>query len=235
MLTLLVLKGPQKQGRTGHGHGIEATTCSGAGGRAYRRRRHNIWGVGAGPHKILGVGGHPERAAVIPPRPHFYPSRKKNISPNPHISPIRKHPQTRNTPPSGTKSLNVPVYEKHPKTLQTGCMKNETTFELLPCPFCSGKPESINNGGRYSLHCTDCGVWMGDDSPEEVVRGWNTRKGEQLVEQNPATLARVRVAYHSTHIAEECLDEVARLSEFIREIIRPESDGEYAGEVDTQK
>ena len=214
MLTVLVLKGPQKQGRTGHGHGIEATTCSGAGGKAYRRRRHNIWGVRAGHHKILGVGGAPRsRRDISPPPPHFYPSRKT----------------------SGTKSLNVPVYEKHPKTLQTGCMKNETTFELLPCPFCSGKPESINNGGRYSLHCTDCGVWMGDDSPEEVVRGWNTRKGEQLVEQDPATLARVRVAYHSTHIAEECLDEVARLSEFIREIIRPESDGEYVGEVDTQK
>jgi hypothetical protein len=114
-------------------------------------------------------------------------------------------------------------------------MKNETTFELLPCPFCSGKPESINDGARYSLHCTDCGVWMGGDSPEEVVRGWNTRKGEQLVEQDPATLARVRVAYHSTHVAEECLDEVARLSEWIRELIRPESDGEYVGPVPTQK
>jgi len=78
MLTVLVLKGPQKQGRTGHGHGIEATTCSGAGGRAYRRRRHNIWWVGAGHHKILGVGGHPDRGAVFrPPHPIFTPRVRK--------------------------------------------------------------------------------------------------------------------------------------------------------------
>jgi len=78
MLTVPVLKDPQKQGRTGHGYGIEATTCSGAGGRAYQRRRHNIWGVMAGHHNILGGRGAPRsRRGISPPPPHFYPSRKK--------------------------------------------------------------------------------------------------------------------------------------------------------------
>lgn len=54
--------------------------------------------------------------------------------------------------------------------------------ELLPCPFCGGKPTAIEtHPGRGELYCGKCDLVMcGDNAktPEELTQAWNTRHVE---------------------------------------------------------
>lgn len=56
--------------------------------------------------------------------------------------------------------------------------------ELLPCPFCGGKAELVQNAGydcpRYIVICTGCDAQIGvsDDpfiAPEHAIAAWNRR------------------------------------------------------------
>lgn len=50
--------------------------------------------------------------------------------------------------------------------------------ELLPCPFCGGRPtfvEPDRGGWEYQIICTDCQVYPESGDRAEVIRHWNTR------------------------------------------------------------
>jgi Lar family restriction alleviation protein len=51
------------------------------------------------------------------------------------------------------------------------------TEELLPCPFCGGKPYLANvvMAGCYYVLCTDCRMQSDDGRRDRVIAAWNTR------------------------------------------------------------
>lgn len=55
------------------------------------------------------------------------------------------------------------------------------TDQLLPCPFCGGKPnETVFFCGviifHYTVKCINCSVSMNDDRIDKVIGLWNSRK-----------------------------------------------------------
>jgi Lar family restriction alleviation protein len=64
----------------------------------------------------------------------------------------------------------------------------DTTHEapdLLPCPFCGGKPylANVEMAGCAYVVCTDCRMQSDDGSQQRVVTAWNTRNAD-LVQQD---------------------------------------------------
>lgn len=64
-------------------------------------------------------------------------------------------------------------------------------IEIKPCPFCGSADVELKNGMMwgYAVHCNECGadvIFHGllradnldYDYSDEVIRAWNTRKGE---------------------------------------------------------
>ncbi len=60
-------------------------------------------------------------------------------------------------------------------------------IKLLPCPICNGKANIENVFGRNGVICEDCDLmYRGkyEESVEEVVKKWNTRKPmERIIEK----------------------------------------------------
>ncbi len=52
----------------------------------------------------------------------------------------------------------------------------ENAMELKACPFCGGKPETLNHAG-WKVRCTGCGITTPDGYSEELfaLDFWNTR------------------------------------------------------------
>ena len=65
----------------------------------------------------------------------------------------------------------------------TSATENRTT-ELLPCPFCGGEAELLNDLRKpefypFSVHCTECISWSNTYSTEaEAIEAWNSRPVE---------------------------------------------------------
>lgn len=55
------------------------------------------------------------------------------------------------------------------------------TKQLLPCPFCGGKPNEavffcgVITNGHYSARCIPCSVKLEDDRIDKVIANWNAR------------------------------------------------------------
>lgn len=64
-------------------------------------------------------------------------------------------------------------------------------IKLLPCPFCGGKFEEINNTSckqgdnwLWSTECMECGLFIEDKDKENLIKRINTRKPmERIVER----------------------------------------------------
>ena len=54
-------------------------------------------------------------------------------------------------------------------------------FNLLPCPFCGGKPHIMDMGFPHWIYCESCGAKVHGGLFEDIegviasVRAWNTR------------------------------------------------------------
>ena len=61
--------------------------------------------------------------------------------------------------------------------------------ELLPCPFCGGEAEVLNDLRKpefypFSVHCTECISWSNTYSTEaEAIAAWNSRADYHGYEQ----------------------------------------------------
>ena len=64
--------------------------------------------------------------------------------------------------------------------------------DLLPCPFCGGKPylANVEMVGCAYVVCTDCRVQGDDMSKDRAVSSWNARAGLQAI-VNDAVLTAV--------------------------------------------
>ena len=47
--------------------------------------------------------------------------------------------------------------------------------ELLPCPFCGGKP-GIANALKVIINCWDCDASVSHKNPDEAIAKWENRK-----------------------------------------------------------
>ena len=64
-------------------------------------------------------------------------------------------------------------------------------IKLLPCPFCGGEFEEINNTSckqgdnwLWSTECMECGLFIEDKDKENLIKRINTRKSmERIVER----------------------------------------------------
>lgn len=64
-------------------------------------------------------------------------------------------------------------------------------IKLIPCPFCGGEFEEINNTSckqgdnwLWSTECMECGLFIEDKDKENLIKRINTRKPmEQIVER----------------------------------------------------
>ena len=64
-------------------------------------------------------------------------------------------------------------------------------IKLLPCPFCGGKFEEINNTSckqgdnwLWSTECMECGLFIEDKDKENLIKRINTRKPmERIIER----------------------------------------------------
>lgn len=53
-----------------------------------------------------------------------------------------------------------------------------STDDLLPCPFCDGRPEWVgirHPDSRFRLKCFNCRFYLIDDRRDKVVSLWNSR------------------------------------------------------------
>lgn len=54
--------------------------------------------------------------------------------------------------------------------------KNESLPELIPCPFCGGRPlADVDSLDPNWVYCTDCGVGYHFGTIEQAIEAWNRR------------------------------------------------------------
>ena len=110
---------------------------------------------------------------------------------------------------------------------------NIAEVDLLPCPFCGGKPETDfwegddENGGSFTIGCTDGCCHLHDALPELLVNEWNTREGKLLVEQVPEVVGKFRMAYHGTYVAINIFKEMREVADWMAKVMKPENADEY--------
>ncbi len=84
-----------------------------------------------------------------------------------------------------------------------------TTPDLLPCPFCGGKPylANVEMVGCSYVVCTDCRAQGDDMSKDRAIASWNTRAPapeliRQAVEAERERLAQIgyRVCAETRHV-----------------------------------
>ncbi len=92
-----------------------------------------------------------------------------------------------------------------------------TTPDLLPCPFCGGKPylANVEMVGCSYVVCTDCRAQGDDMSKDRAIATWNTRAPvlELIRQAVEAERERMREVYHGPLWrlilgSEECLQAV---------------------------
>lgn len=68
---------------------------------------------------------------------------------------------------------------------------------LLPCPFCGGKAEIINNFGRIGVACSQCDANFRSESIcseadyDSIIAAWNTRTYLKLCEALKVAIKRL--------------------------------------------
>lgn len=83
--------------------------------------------------------------------------------------------------------MSLAVVAKHPfgsvaflSTQPPNPMSTAHTPELLPCPFCGGRPEVVmTHRDHWIVQCLDCGIQQDDpslnDSGAGAIVAWNSR------------------------------------------------------------
>lgn len=67
--------------------------------------------------------------------------------------------------------------------------------ELLPCPFCGGKPISYEYMGGHIIICRSCGINLTCSRGENFVKKWNTRHYPAEVQQAVERMKPIKPMY----------------------------------------
>lgn len=76
--------------------------------------------------------------------------------------------------------------ENYLEALESATEFDRIYRDLLPCPFCGGKPRDdvwigpIPDTGHWYIKCGHCGCNMKHDRRDKVISIWNHRKIETL-------------------------------------------------------